>query len=408
MTEQVVQPRIRGFIATNAHPDGCAANVREQLDVVRAGLPGSSGSGLTNALVIGSSTGYGFASTLCACFGRDAKTLGICFERPPVDERTGSAGWYNLAEAHRLAREQGRTLETINGDAFSRDIKRLAIEALRSRFGRLDLLIYSLAAPRREDPDSDTVWSSVLKPIGAPYAGKALDLRSEQVVERSIDPASKQEIEDTVRVMGGEDWASWVEALREADLLADGFRTVAFSYVGPELTYAIYRAGTIGRAKHHLEATARELTATLAAGCGGEALVSVNKAVVTQASAAIPAVSLYVSILIKVMKQRGLEEGPVEQMVRLFRDYLTRDPGAPGAASTVDGMDEEGRIRLDDLELAPEVQAEVAALWERVTTENLDELSDFAAYRQYFRRLFGFEVEGIDYDAPTELQRELL
>jgi len=405
VTEQVVQPRIRGFIATNAHPDGCAANVRQQLDVVRTGLPGSADAALTNALVIGSSTGYGLASTLCACFGHDARTLGVCFERPPFEERTGSAGWYNLAEAHRVAREQGRTLGTINGDAFSRDIKRQAVEALRARFGRLDLLIYSLAAPRRQDPDSDMVWSSVLKPIGAPYAGKALDIGSEQVVERSIGPASEQEIEDTVRVMGGEDWASWVEALREADLLADGFRTVAFSYVGPELTYAIYRAGTIGRAKQHLEATARDLTATLADGCGGEALVSVNKAVVTQASAAIPAVSLYVSILIKVMKQRGLEEGAVEQMVRLFRDYLGGAPGVPGAASVVDG---EGRIRLDDLELAPEVQAEVAELWERVTSENLHELSDFAGYRHYFRQLFGFDVEDIDYDAPTELQRELV
>ncbi len=402
MTEEVVQPRIRGFIATNAHPGGCAANVRQQLEVVRAGLPGSRESRLTNALVIGSSTGYGLASTLCACFGCGASTLGVCFERPSTEEKSGSAGWYNLAEAHRLAREQGRTLETINGDAFSRDIKRQAVEALKDRFGRLNLLIYSLAAPRRQDPDSDAVWSSVLKPIGAAYSGKALDLRSEQVVERSIEPASEQEIEDTVRVMGGEDWAAWVEALREAELLADGFRTVAFSYVGPEITYAIYRAGTIGRAKQHLEATARELTATLAAGCGGEALVSVNKAVVTQASAAIPAVSLYVSILLKVMQGRGLEEGAVEQMVRLFRDHLAGNLGGPGA---VDG---EGRIRLDDRELAPEVQAEVAALWERVATENLHELSDYAGYRRYFRRLFGFDVDGIDYGAPTELHRELV
>ena len=396
MAEQVVKPRIRGFIATNAHPDGCAANVRQQLDVVRAGLPGS---GLTNALVVGSSTGYGLASTLCACFGCGASTLGVCFERPSSEERTGSAGWYNLAEAHRLAGEQGRTLETVNGDAFSHDVKQQAIEALKARFGRVDLLIYSLAAPRRQDPDSDAVWSSVLKPVGSPYAGKAIDLRSEQVVERAIEPASEQEIEDTVRVMGGEDWAAWVDALREADLLADGFRTVAFSYVGPEVTYPIYRAGTIGVAKQHLEATAGELTATLAAGCGGEARVSVNKAVVTQASAAIPAIALYMSILLKVMKARGTNEGPIEQMVRLFRDHI-----GPGATAAVD---DEGRIRLDDLELAPDVQADVAALWERVTTENLDELSDYAGYRRYFRRLFGFEVDGIDYDAPTELHREL-
>ena len=397
MAEQVVQPRIRGFIATNAHPDGCAENVRAQLAMAQAQLPGA---GIGSALVVGSSTGYGLASTLCACFGYGAKTFGVCFERPSTEERSGSAGWYNLAEAHRLAREDGRTLETINGDAFSHEVKRKAIEALRERFGKLDLLVYSLAAPRRQDPDGETVWNSALKPIGEAYSGKAMDMRSEQVVERAIEPASDEEIESTLKVMGGEDWAAWVEALRDADLLADGFRTVAFSYIGPEVTHAIYRSGTIGRAKEHLEATARQLTDLLHDCCDGEARVSVNKAVVTQASAAILAVALYMSILFKVMKANGTHEGPMEQMVRLFRDHL--GPGATPIA------DEEGRIRLDDLELRPEVQAEVAALWERVNTENLDEVSDYAGYRHYFRRLFGFEVEGIDYDAPTEVHRELV
>ena len=397
MAEQVVQPRIRGFIAVNAHPDGCAANVRAQVATAQAQLPGV---GLGSVLVVGSSTGYGLASTLCACFGYGAQTLGVCFERPSAEERSGSAGWYNLAEAHRLARAQGRTLETINGDAFSHEVKREAIETLRERFGKLELLVYSLAAPRRQDPDGETVWNSVLKPIGGSYSGKAIDLRSEQVVEHAIEPASDEEIESTLRVMGGEDWAAWVEALRDADLLADGLRTVAFSYIGSDVTHAIYRSGTIGRAKEHLETTARQLTDLLQDCCGGEARVSVNKAVATQASAAIRAVALYMSILFKVMKANGTHEGPLEQMVRLFRDHL-----APGAAPDTD---EEGRIRLDDLEMRPQVQAEVAALWERVSTENLGEVSDYAGYRRYFRRLFGFEVEGIDYSAPTEVHRELV
>jgi len=397
MTEQVVQARIRGFIATNAHPEGCAVNVRRQAATAQAGL---SGAGLGNVLVVGSSTGYGLASTLCACFGSGARTLGVCFERPSSDERSASAGWYNLVEAQRLAREQGRALETINGDAFSHEVKRQAVEALSARFGKLDLLIYSVAAPRRQDADGDTIWTSALKPIGAPHSGKSIDLRSDQVVEHSIEPANEEEIEATIRVMGGEDWAAWVERLHEADLLADGFRTVAFSYVGPDVTHPIYRAGTIGRAKEHLEATASELTERLAAHGGGDARVSINKAVVTQASAAIPAVGLYMSILLKVMKARGSDEGTIEQMVRLFRDYLSPD--------AITEYDERGRIRLDDLEMLPEVQAEVAERWRRVSTENLSEESDYAGYRRDFLRLFGFGVDGVDYDASTEVHRELV
>ena len=397
MTAQVVEPRMRGFISLTAHPDGCAANVQRQVGVAQAALPAT---GLGSALVVGSSTGYGLASTLCACFGYGAQTLGVCFERPSTEQRTASAGWYNLAEAHRLARARGGTLETINGDAFSHDVKRQAVEALRARFGKLDLLVYSLAAPRRQDNGSDTVWESVLKPIGASYAGKTIDLRNEAVEERTIEAASPEEIAATVKVMGGEDWAAWVEALREAGLLADGFRTVAFSYVGHEVTYPIYRSGTIGRAKEHLEATASDLTAVLDACCGGEALVSINKAVVTQASAAIPAVTLYMSILFKVMRARGVDEHPIEQITRLFRDHI--GPGATPA------LDEAGRIRLDDREMEPRVQAEVAQLWKRVSTENLAELTDFAGYQRDFRRLFGFDVDGTDYAAPTEVHRELV
>lgn len=396
MAEQVVTPRIRGFIAVNAHPEGCAAQVRGQVATAQKALPGT---GLGNALVVGSSTGYGLASALTACFGLGARTLGVCFERPSTETRTASAGWYNVVEAQRLAREQGRVLETINGDAFSHEVKREALEALRERFGPLELLIYSLAAPRRSDPDSDTVWESVIKPIGAPQTARSVDLRHGEVADHTIEAATPEEVDASVRVMGGDDWAAWVHALREADLLAPGFRTVAYSYMGPELTRAVYRDGTIGRAKQHLEATAHDLMAVLRDHCGGQAFVSVNKAVVTQASAAIPSVTLYLAILLRVMAARGTNEGVIDQVVRLFRDHL-----APDASPA---LDSEGRIRLDDLELDPDVQAEVAAIWERVTTENLREVSDYTGYRRTFEQLFGFSVEGIDYDAPTEIHRTL-
>jgi enoyl-[acyl-carrier protein] reductase/trans-2-enoyl-CoA reductase (NAD+) len=392
VTEQVVKPRIRGFIATNAHPEGCAANVREQVAVAQAGLPGE---GLDNVLVVGSSTGYGLASTLSACFGYGAATLGVCFERPSTEDRGGSAGWYNVAEASRLASEQGRMLETINGDAFSAEVKREAIDTLAAHFGKVDLLIYSLAAPRRTGPNGE-VWNSVLKPIGGAHRARAINLRSHEVEERDFEEATETEIADTIKVMGGEDWGTWVAALREAGLLTDGFRTVAYSYVGPAVTQAIYRFGTIGRAKEHLEATAHELAA---AADINDAWVSVNAAAVTQASAAIPGVPLYVALLFKEMKSRGLHESTIEQMVRLFSDHI-----GPGASPSTD---EEGRIRLDDREMLPEVQAIVDEAWHGLTTENLNERSDYAGYQHDFRRLFGFDVDGIDYDAPTEVHREL-
>ncbi|MEZ4554348.1 MAG: trans-2-enoyl-CoA reductase family protein [Dehalococcoidia bacterium] len=396
MSEQVVSPRIRGFIATNAHPDGCAENVRRQAEVART-LEGTTNR-YHNVLVIGSSTGYGLASLLSASVGLGANVLGVCFERESTEDRTGSAGWYNLAEAHRLAREEGRLLRTINGDAFSHAVKGQAIAALQAEFGPLDLIVYSLAAPRRQDADSDTVWSSVLKPIGAPYAGKTIDLRNDAVVETTIDAATDEEIEATVKVMGGEDWAAWVRALADAGLLAAGCRTVAYSYIGPEVTYPIYRSGTIGTAKEHLEATAASLDTLLSARCGGAAWVSINKAVVTQASAAIPAVALYMSIAFKLMKQRGTHEGTIEQIVRLFRDRLNLE--APP-------VDEKGRIRLDDWEMQPDLQAEIAGIWEAITTDTLTEVSDYAGYKRDFEQLFGFSVPVVDYAAPTEVHRAL-
>jgi enoyl-[acyl-carrier protein] reductase/trans-2-enoyl-CoA reductase (NAD+) len=395
VSQQVVTPRIRGFIALNAHPEGCAAEVRRQAAVARAGLAGRRAG---NVLVIGSSTGYGLATLLCASLGLRANVLGVCLERPADGERTASAGWYNLAEAHRLAAAEGLLLRTVNGDAFSPAVKQQVGAELRARFGPLDYVVYSLAAPRRTAADGQTTWQSVLKPIGAPYRGKSVDLRNDAVVEASIEPASPDEIAATVHVMGGEDWADWLALLRDEHLLNDGCRTVAYSYVGPEVTQQIYRSGTIGRAKEHLEATAGALHASLADAHGGGAWVSVQTAVVTQASAAIPGVPLYMSLLFAVLRERGQWEGTIEQIVRLFRDEL-----APGATPRVDA---ERRIRLDDRELDPAVQAEVASRWARVTTQNLRKLGDYAGYQRGFERLFGFGVDSIDYTQPVELERE--
>ncbi|MYH41672.1 MAG: trans-2-enoyl-CoA reductase family protein [Chloroflexi bacterium] len=395
MPRQVVAPRIRGFISLTAHPEGCAERVRREVDIVRRAGPLPP---LGNVLVIGSSTGYGLASLLAATFGSNAATLGVCLERAPGGDRPGSAGWYNLAEAHRIAASEGRHLETINGDAFSGPVKRRVVEALTERFGPLDLLVYSLAAPRRDDEASGETWRTTLKPVGSPFRGKTIDLRSGEVREASIEAASPEEIEGTVRVMGGDDWAAWVDELQGSGLLAPGARTLAYSYVGGELTQAIYRHGTIGRAKEHLEATARALSGRLAAG-GGGAWVSLNKAVVTQASAAIPAFALYAAILFRVMKERGTHEGATEQAVRLLRDRLP--------AALQGDVDGEGRIRLDDREMEPSVQARVAEIWGRIESGNLAELSDYRGYRRDFEQLFGFGVEGVDYAAETEIDRPL-
>ena len=402
MSLQVVAPRIRGFISLTAHPDGCAASVRAQIEVARRfaaeGRAGGSAPLLGPALVVGSSTGYGLASLLSACFGYGAPAVGVCLERPSEEDKGGSAGWYNLAEAHRLAAAGGRTLRTINADAFSAEAKERAAAALRDCGAPAALLVYSLAAPLRRDAASGAVWRSALKPIGRDWTGKSVDLRKDEVAAASIGAASDDEIAATVKVMGGEDWAEWVRSLRAGGLLADDCRTVAYSYVGPESTHAIYRAGTIGRAKEHLEATARELHAELVPG-GGGAWVSINKGVVTQASAAIPGVALYMSVLFAVMKERGTHEGPIEQIARLMRDHL-----GPGATPSTDA---EGRIRLDDLEMAPEVQAEAARRMAAIDTASLRELSDYAGWQRYFRRLFGFAVDGVDYGAPTEIHRTL-
>jgi enoyl-[acyl-carrier protein] reductase/trans-2-enoyl-CoA reductase (NAD+) len=395
MPSQVVNARIRGFICLNAHPEGCAANVRGQVETIERVLAQdpTPRAPMGDALVIGSSTGYGLSSLITTVFGYGARAVSVCLEREPQGDKTASGGWYNLAAVHRLARAAGRSVTTFNGDAYSRDIKAEVVRHLVASGARLSSVVYSLASPKRTDP-AGTTWSSVLKPLGTPYRNKSIGLGSDQITEVEIAPASDAETEATRKVMGGEDWELWLSALLEAGVLAPGCRTVAYSYIGPELTYPIYRSGTIGKAKEHLEATARMLHARLADRLGGAACVSVNKALTTQASSAIPVVPLYISILYKVMKAKGTHEGTAEQIARLYRDHL-----APGRAPR---LDVDGRIRMDDLEMEPATQSAVSALWPQITSENLFQLTDYAGFKQEFRSLFGFEVPGIDYAQPVE------
>ena len=356
-------------------------------------------SGPKNVLVIGASTGYGLASRIAAAWGYGAKTLGVFFERPPDGDKTATAGHYNTVALHSIAKSDGLFAASINGDAFSDDIKHSAADVLRTQMGPVDLVIYSLASPKRADPRTGQVHNSVLKPVGQPYTNRTIELDSEKVVSVTLQPASETEIADTVAVMGGEDWRRWMDMLLEENLLAEGARALAYSYIGPEITWPIYRDGTIGQAKKDLERAATELNSALASKLGGNAWVSVNKAVVTQASAAIPVVPLYLSLLPMVMKKKDLEEGPLEQMRRLFTEFLCS--GQPLK------LDEARRLRLDDREMRPDVQGEVSALWPQVNTENLHSVSDFGGFQREFRGLFGFEVEGVDYEQPTETDLRL-
>jgi enoyl-[acyl-carrier protein] reductase/trans-2-enoyl-CoA reductase (NAD+) len=387
----IIKPKIRGFICTTAHPAGCAAHVQEQIDYSRRkgaleGMP-------KRVLVIGASTGYGLASRIVPAFAGGAATLGVFFEKPGEDGRTGSAGWYNSVAFERAAKAAGLYAKSLNGDAFSNAIKEQTIATIKADLGQVDGVIYSLASPRRTHPKTSVTHKSVLKPIGEAYTNKTVDTDKGLVNEVSIEPANEAEIADTVAVMGGEDWEMWIDALEKAGALADGATTVAYSYIGPDLTWAIYRHGTIGRAKEDLEATAARLDQRLAAK-SGKAFVSVNKALVTQASSAIPVVPLYISLLYKVMKAHGTHEGCIEQIYRLFADRLR--------AGANPQLDEKGRIRIDDWEMRDEIQCEVAALWPKVATENLAELSDIAGYRAEFLKLFGFGLAGVDYEAEVD------
>jgi enoyl-[acyl-carrier protein] reductase/trans-2-enoyl-CoA reductase (NAD+) len=393
MPQQTVKRRSRGFICVNAHPQGCHQNVAAWVAAMD-GSKRASANAPKNVLVVGASTGYGLASRIAAAWGYGAKTLGVFFERPPEGDKTATAGYYNTVALHELAQRDGLLARSINGDAFSDEIKQRAAQIIREGMGPLDLVIYSLASPKRTDSRTGQVYNSVLKPVGHAYTNRTIELDSGKVVDVTLQPATPPEIADTVAVMGGEDWQRWIELLSKEKLLAPRARTLAYSYIGPEMTWPIYRDGTIGRAKKDLERVADQLDATLQSKLGGNAWISVNKAVVTQASAAIPVVPLYLSVLSKVMKRHDLDEGPLEQMRRLFSDFLCAD--GPMA------LDGGRRLRLDDREMRADVQAEVADLWPRVNTENLRENIDFGGFQREFRQLFGFEVDGVNYDLPVE------
>jgi len=390
----LIEPKVRGFICTTAHPTGCASHVAAQLDYVKKQK--FSEGGPKKVLVLGASTGYGLASRIAA-LRMGAQTIGVSFERPAAGKRTASAGWYNTAAFEQEAARLGIYAKSINGDAYSDEVKKETLDLIKKDWkGEVDLVIYSLASPRRTDPKNGVVYHSVLKPIGKSFENKTIDVMTGEISQIAIEPATEDEIRQTVAVMGGDDWALWIEALLKENLLAPQAITVAYSYIGPELTYPIYRHGTIGRAKNHLEETATLLTAQLQKKVGGRALVSVNKGLVTQASAAIPVVPLYISLLYKVMKEKGVHEGCIEQMWRLFSH------GLYGQHDEYEYLDAEGRVRIDDFEMAPDVQEAVLKGWNAVNTSNVFETTDLEGYRKDFYALFGFGIPGVDYEKEVE------
>lgn len=386
----IIEPRMRGFICLTAHPAGCEQSVKNQIEYVK-----SKGAinGAKKVLVIGASTGFGLASRISSAFGSDAATIGVFFEKPPLAGKTASPGWYNSAAFEKEAHKAGLYAKSINGDAFSNEVKRETLDLIKADLGQVDLVIYSLASPVRTNPATGITHRSVLKPIGAAFSNKTVDFHTGKVSEVSIEPCSGDDIENTIAVMGGEDWAMWIDALKAENLLAPGATTVAYSYIGPSVTEAVYRKGTIGRAKDHLEATAFTISDSLA-DINGKAYVSVNKALVTQASSAIPVIPLYISLLYKIMKAEGIHEGCIEQIQRLYQQRLFNGGEVP--------VDEKGRIRIDDWEMREDVQAQVAQLWEQATTENLAEIGDLEGYRKDFYNLFGFDLAGVDYKAEAD------
>jgi len=385
----IIEPRMRGFICLTAHPKGCEQSIKNQIEYVKSKGPIA---GAKKVLVIGASTGFGLASRISSAFGSDAATIGVFFEKPPTEGKTASPGWYNSAAFENEAHKAGLYAKSINGDAFSDEIKKQTLDLIKQDLGQVDLVIYSLASPVRQHPKTGVLHRSVLKPIGSTFTNKTVDFHTGKVSDISIEPCNDDDIENTVAVMGGEDWAMWIDALKAENLLAPGATTVAYSYIGPSLTEAVYRKGTIGRAKDHLEATAFAIADSLA-DIQGKAYVSVNKALVTQASSAIPVIPLYISLLYKIMKEKGIHEGCIEQIQRLYQDRLFS--GAPIET------DEKGRIRIDDLEMRPDVQDKISDLWAQATTENLAELGDLDGYRKDFYNLFGFEFENVDYTADA-------
>ncbi len=387
----VIEPKIRNNICLTAHPAGCAAQVKEQIDYVKKkGVF----TGPANALIIGASNGYGLAARIVSAFACGDATAGVAYEKPGSEKKTGTAGWHNNRAFENAADEACVPAWSINGDAFAHDIKVKTLRLIRDKMGKMDLVIYSIASPRRIDPSTGQLYSTVIKPVDDAFTSKTVDFESGTVTTITTDPATEEEVRATVKVMGGEDWELWIRMLLEYDLLADDATTVSFSYIGPEITAPIYRKGTIGMAKRHLESTAQNINRLLSTK-GGRALVSVNKALVTRASAVIPAVPLYIALLYRVMKKKGLHEGCIEQMYRLFRDFLYA--GKPPI------LDTKGRIRLDDYELRQDVQEEVFELWQKVSSENIEQLSDIHGFRDEFLRHHGFGMQGIDYSADVKV-----
>ena len=385
----IIEPRMRGFICLTAHPDGCAQNVKNQIEYVK-----SKGKidGAKKVLVIGASTGFGLASRISSAFGCDAATIGVFFEKEPSEGKTATPGYYNSAALEIEAEKAGLYAKSINGDAFSNEVKQQTIDLIKKDLGQVDLVIYSLASPVRMHPTTGVLHRSTLKPIGEKFTNKTVDFHTGKVSEVSIEPANQDDIDNTVVVMGGEDWSMWMNALNDAGVLANNAMTLAYSYIGPEVTEPVYRKGTIGRAKDHLEATAFEITKQLeSVNC--KAFVSVNKALVTQASSAIPVIPLYISLLYKIMKAEGTHEGCIEQIQRLYSERLYSGKAIP--------TDDKGRIRIDDWEMNDNVQAQVSKLWEIATTENLTKIGDLAGYKKDFDSLFGFGFDGVDYQADT-------
>lgn len=387
----IVKPKIRGFVCITSHPKGCEARVRNEIEIAKAAKKEG---GPKKVLVIGASTGYGLSSRVAAAFTHDAATLGIFFERPSINGKPASAGWYNSVGFEKAAHEAGLYAKSINGDAFSNEIKQQAIDTIKADLGQVDLVVYSLASPRRIDPDTGETYKSCLKPIGQSFTNRTLDTDKNEVAEVTIEPAEGDDVAHTVKVMGGEDWELWMKALNDAGVLAPGAKSVAYSYIGPEITWPVYTNGTIGTAKKDVERAAKAITE--AYDC--EAYVAVNKAVVTQASSAIPVVPLYISILFKVMKAKGTHEDTIEQMVRLLNERLYADDLQ---------LDEEGRIRVDDWEMEPDVQAAVEKIWPGISTETLNAESDYAGYQKNFLNLFGFGLSGVDYEEDVEVELDL-
>lgn len=395
----IVQPKIRGFICTTAHPQGCAANVQEQISYVKSKAPVTGGP--KKVLVIGASTGYGLASRIVAGFGCQAATIGVFFERPPEGKRTATAGWYNSVAFQKAARSAGLYAKSINGDAFSDEIRLQTVELIKKDLGQVDCVIYSLASPRRTHPKTGEVYKSVLKPKSGTYTNKSIDFEKNEVIDVTLPVATEEEIQHTIMVMGGEDWQMWIDALDKAGVLAKGAVTAAYSYIGPDVTKPVYRNGTIGAAKDHLEATAHTLDAFMKKN-GGRAFVSVNKALVTQSSSAIPFIPLYFVLLMRVMKNKNIHEECIHQIYRLFSDKLYND--RPFSQVPVDSQ---GRVRVDELEMRQDVQDEVSVLWKKVSTENVREIADVEGYNRDFLKLFGFGFAGVDYDVDVDVELPL-